>query len=235
MIKVVGKVKVFFAILIITSCYQQSSTDDHEHLREEISSLRIELDSLKRNYRKSQPDSKIVQQFENYEEEDSTSTVVVQDVKSKKPADPLKKTDEKKGNPQTITDTIYYRYSDGRVSVKVCPFLAGERDILIFSPGAKLVHTLTDVRKSYSVGHDLKFRSNGSLELVKQRTNPGASRYWYECTITFGEQNNPLWKHCIQQPAESVLEALGKKYYWDKVGQEWKAQEIVYEQPVPQE
>jgi len=62
--------------------------------------------------------------------------------------------------------------------------------------------------------------------------NPGASRYWYETTIQFDENNQPLNKVSKQMPSESVLEAMGETYLWSSQKKDWILQEVIQCQPV---
>lgn len=212
-----------FLILISFACNHSQVNDSKDmnneitQLRQELNAVRKEIDSIK----SLQPTavSPLVDTIQTAPRESKENT---KQIIAKKQETEIKPSINKNLKPNT--DTVFYRFTDGRVSVKVCPFIQNERTILIFNPFGEIVYTLTDTRKSYSVTNQLKFRANGSIQEVRQRTNPDAGRFWSECMITFSEENNPQRKHCNQMPAETLLDAMGKVYYWDKAKKSWIAQ-----------
>lgn len=191
-------------------------------LRQELNTVKKEIDSIKSLQPVAVlPHSDTIQKAPTESKENTKQLIATKPETEIKP--PINKT------LKPTTDTVFYRFSDGHISVKVCPFKQNERNILIFNPFGEIVYTLTDTRKSYSVTHELKYRANGSIYEVRQRTNPDAGRFWSECTITFSEENNPQRKYCTQMPAETLLDAMGKDYYWDKAKQSWIAQKSLEE------
>jgi len=54
--------------------------------------------------------------------------------------------------------------------------------------------------------------------------------YWYTSNLTFGFNNEPLWKEDVQHPEDHVIFPGSNKSYW-KDGK-WVKQEIIQEQPV---
>lgn len=132
-----------------------------------------------------------------------------------------------------INDTIFYYFDDKRLSVKMLPFLEGRQQIKVYRPNGDIIFETENVRLSYHVSNELKFRNNGSLELIKSSMNPGASLYWYESTIGFDIDNEPLYKQTFRQPYESVNDAMGEKYLWDKLNRKWVKQELIIETNMP--
>jgi hypothetical protein len=133
------------------------------------------------------------------------------------------------------SDTIYHYFKpSGKLSVKIAPMLEGRRKIFFYNYLGEITIVLEDVNLSFSESHSINFRENGSVNNVKKHTNPGASRYWYECNITFSNSNEPEWMVCEQLPMESLDDFFNKnKYYWDKKNKSWVKQEIVREQDTP--
>lgn len=124
-------------------------------------------------------------------------------------------------------DTTYYYYNTGKVSVKITPWQQGKRNLLIFNRQSQLTYQIENVRSSYSVNTELKFKGNGSISEVKTHTNPGASMYWYESTITFSDSNEPEWKNDERFPQNSVTMPGSNASYWDKAKQTWVKQQAM--------
>jgi hypothetical protein len=85
---------------------------------------------------------------------------------------------------------------------------------------------------SYQVTYDINFRNDGSVNTIKEHTNPGASRYWYDCLMTFSNNNEPEWRKCEQMPMDRLELASANKYYWNKASKQWVKQEVVQEEPI---
>jgi hypothetical protein len=132
-----------------------------------------------------------------------------------------------------INDTLRHFYSDGRLSVILTPWMDRKREIWVFDPWGARTYTMEETSREYSKRADLSFGSKGNLREAVIHFNPGASRYTYTTTITFSQQNMPEWKTEEQFPMESL--ELPDKSYWDSKAQRWVKQEIVKEQPVPEQ
>lgn len=148
--------------------------------------------------------------------------------------EPVKPKPEKKTQTPApyVEDTLYYKYTDGKLSVKKFPRHEGRSKILIYDRQGNITTELEDILMSYSVSHSIKFREDGSVRAINEHTNPGASMYWYECNITFNNNNEPEWKKCEQHPVRAVEHPNANKYFWDKKTKQWIKQEVVYEQPI---
>jgi len=134
---------------------------------------------------------------------------------------------------KSSNDTVLYLFDDGRISVKIFPFVEGRQSIIVFKPNGDIAFETENVQLSYHVSNDLKFRDDGSLELIKSSMNPGASLYWYESVIGFDIDNEPLYKQTFRHPYESVNDAMGEKYLWNKLERKWVKQEIIIETNLP--
>lgn len=132
-----------------------------------------------------------------------------------------------------LNDTVIYYFRDRRISVKVLPELNGRQQIIVYAPNGDAVYETETVRLSYQVSNQLKFRNDGSLELIKSSMNPGASLYWYESVTAFDVDNEPLYMHSFRHPYESVTDAMGEKYLWSKTERKWVKQELVIETNMP--
>lgn len=126
-------------------------------------------------------------------------------------------------------DTIYHRYVNGSLSVKITPWENDRRNILLYNLQGEQTYQLEEVRMSYSVSHNITFAQNGGVVKIETHMNPGASLNWYETTTTFDGINQPLWQVDETFPMESV--ALPVKKYWHKIDKRWVRQEIVMCQP----
>jgi hypothetical protein len=126
-------------------------------------------------------------------------------------------------------DTIYHRYVNGSLSVKITPWENDRRNILLYNLQGEQTYQLEEIRMSYSVSHNITFAENGGVVKVVSHMNPGASRHWYQTTTTFDGTNQPLWQVDETFPMESV--ALPVKKYWHKIDKRWVRQEIVMCQP----
>jgi len=161
---------------------------------------------------------------------DSTNLITNKSItKIKKPKPVVKPKVELK----PLNDTVLYFFDDERISVKVLPFVDGRQSIFVFKPNGDIAYETENVQLSYHLSNDLKFRDDGSLELIKSSMNPGASLYWYESVIGFDIDNEPLYKQTSRHPYESVNDAMGEKYLWNKLERKWVKQEIIIETNMP--
>lgn len=89
----------------------------------------------------------------------------------------------------------------------------------LFNRKQELTYEFQDVRSSYSIRTELTFRSDGSVERAITHTNPDASMYWYETTITFTEDNEPFEKTSVTYPMEQLEMPVIMR--WNKEKREW--------------
>ncbi|MBN2776569.1 MAG: hypothetical protein JXR36_02940 [Bacteroidales bacterium] len=125
------------------------------------------------------------------------------------------------------SDTIYHYYVNNSVSVKISPWENGRRMIMLYNLYGEKTFEMEEVRLSYSVSVNLKFAQNGSVSHIHSHMNPGASMYWYETEIEFSTTNEPLWKKSVQMPMQTIEDAMGDVYYWDKKKNDWQKQEVI--------
>ncbi|MDD2198853.1 MAG: hypothetical protein PHF99_07250 [Bacteroidales bacterium] len=128
---------------------------------------------------------------------------------------------------ETINDTIFYYYVNNKVSVKITPWKNGKRDIKFYDLYGNNTYNQEEIKLSYSVFCDLVFGNNGAVEKMNCTTNPGASRFWHESEISFNGTNSPVWKKTYTKPAETINDAEGKTWFWDKNSNNWKKQEVI--------
>jgi len=164
---------------------------------------------------------------------DTPKAVVVSKDTTPKPSQPKKQPDKPKPTPpkpptkpvanKADTDTLYHKYVNGSVSVKITPWVNSERKVLFYDMRGNETFSLEEVRQSYSVSVDLKFAPNGSVHTAKVHTNPGASMYWHETTIKLDTLNEPLSKIDQRFPQQSLDHIMTEKWvYWDKKTKTWK-------------
>ncbi len=147
------------------------------------------------------------------------------------PPPPLEKP-SKPATPKPVVnkedrDTTYHKYVNGRVSVKITPWVNSERKVLFYDLLGNETYSIDEVRHSYSIRVELKFAPNGSVGLAVVHINPGASMYWYETEIKFDTDNTPISKidHKFPQGLDDIM---GEKWvYWDKKSKMWKEQEVM--------
>lgn len=129
------------------------------------------------------------------------------------------------------TDTTYYYFNDGRLSVKIAP-QADRQKIWVSHIMGEQIYEFENVRMSYSVSNTLSFRQDGSLEKVVTNTNPGASRHWYITETVFHTDNEPRYQKSHQMPFDTLMDAVGTTYLWIAKEKRWQKQEIAICQPV---
>ncbi len=122
------------------------------------------------------------------------------------------------------SDTAFYYYPSGSVSVKITPWKDGNRYLLFYNRSGQLTYTQNDKRMSFSEVTKLSFKGNGSVEKADIHENPGASMYWYETRVTFSDDNEPEWMVSQRMPIESLNDAA-VSYYWNKKTRQWAKQE----------
>lgn len=122
-------------------------------------------------------------------------------------------------------------YSNGRVSLRIHPWVEGERLWELFDLHGQVTYSAQEVRKSYSVGLRADFHENGAVKALHEHMNPGASMYMYNATMTFDSINQPLWKHVTRTPSYGINERFpgGGYFYWCKQQKTWRPKEVVRE------
>lgn len=124
------------------------------------------------------------------------------------------------------TDTTFYYYTNKSVSVKVTPWVNNERWTLLYDLKGNETYRQKDERKSYSIFSQLSFHPNGAVTKMLISTNPGASMYWYETTITFSTTNDPEQKTDERKPYDNLQ--IEKPWeYWDSKTKQWKKQQVM--------
>lgn len=134
-----------------------------------------------------------------------------------------------------MDSTVYYYKNTSKPSVVMTDWNAeNRRFVRFYDPYGQITFTIEDIRSSYSSITELRqFHENGAVALSTITLNPDGSRFWYTSNLTFGINNEPLWKEDVQHPQEHVVYPGSNKFFW-KNGQ-WIKQEIIHEQPVPRD
>jgi hypothetical protein len=113
-------------------------------------------------------------------------------------------------------------YNTGEVSVKKDPMDDRRRTkIHFYDKKGKETFMQEDVSQSSSVFTELTYRDNGSVSKASVSINPGASRYWYEQTIYFDEENYPTKKYTQRLPYDDLQSTLNKPEKWDRAQKQW--------------
>lgn len=133
---------------------------------------------------------------------------------------------------KAIDSTVFCYHNSTKPSVVITDWNSeNKRYVRLYDPFGNCSFTFEDIRSSYSSLTELRqFHENGAVALLTITLNPDGSRYWYTSDITFGMNNEPLWKEDFQHPEEHVAFPGINKSYW-KDGH-WIKQEIIQEQPV---
>jgi len=226
----------FYGVICLAAFYGCDSGAESAHRQDilisKLDSLQMAVDRLKSELDSSkQAELPATQPSAEAEKsnEKTQQTITVQKEKSKEKPVPETK--------QTIvtneTQLHYYQGMPKRLSARIGAWDGdNKRKIEFLDPYRKVTYTIEDVLRSYSsVSHLESFHPNGAVSQIDISLNPGASLNWYESTITFDINNQPLWKVDRTMPYSAVEDAMGKKWYWSKGN--WVRQEIVLEQPVP--
>lgn len=219
---------LLFAVVLWSGCNTDTSSketlEELKAIRQEVSSLSDSISMLK--------DS--LQALKSTPAADTVSAVVPAPSKVPQPVEPIQpKTEPTKPITKPTVhpsgkDTIYHKYTNGKVSVKITPWVNQERKVLFFDLYGNQTFSLEEVRHSYSIGVDLKFAPNGSVSTALVHTNPGASMYWHETTITLDTTNEPINKIDRRYPQNSLDDIMNEKWmYWDKKSKSWKQQEVM--------
>lgn len=124
------------------------------------------------------------------------------------------------------SDTTFHYYVNKKISVKITPWLNGERWVLLYNLLGEETYRHEDIRKSYTVFAHLKFHPNGAVSKMEINDNPGASMYWHETTITFSTTNDPEQKTSERKPYEAGPNVNKPWEYWDKKTKQWRKQEV---------
>ena len=215
-----GRILSCFIALVGQSCVQPN---DNKELLSKIDSLQKDIRSLKEA---SQFHQSFDSTLTNEVDTPITTTKPIETISKPTIDTTVKITKPKKEphqpvlNPFESKDTIYKYYVDKKLSVKTTPWVNGERTILLYDRQGKQTYAMEEVRRSYSIGIDLKFHDNGAVRLAEIHNNPGASMYWFESTIIFSNNNEPVSKSDQRMPIQN-LDDFGKKYFWNAVDKRW--------------
>ncbi len=134
---------------------------------------------------------------------------------------------------QKQVDNKYY-HDNGQLSVKIEPWEDRIRNVICYNRQGEESYRFQEVRRSYSVRAELKFGSTGALKTVITTSNPGASRTLTKSTISFDEENTPLWMTVEETPRSSEFLINGaKSYYWNQKTKKWMTQESQIDQKTP--
>jgi hypothetical protein len=225
------KLYLLFAIALWSGCIADTSSNETleelKAIRQEVSSLSDSIstlkDSLKALQTKPAADTVLAVQPPAKEKTHTPSTPAPS--KPKPTPEPIK---PKPATQPSEKDTIYHKYVNGKVSVKITPWVNQERNVLFYDLYGNQTFALEEVRHSYSISVDLKFAPNGSVSTALVHTNPGASMYWHETTITLDTTNEPISKIDRRYPQNSLDDIMNEKWvYWDKKSKSWKQQEVM--------
>lgn len=144
---------------------------------------------------------------------------------------------EQNNQPIELNEQVFYYYSNSKnVSLEVKALDQRSKNYILYDPFGNQTYMFEERFESYSIRVEvIEWHSNGAVAKIVVHTNPGASRYWYESTYTFGINNEPQWKYDLRFPLETTSFQNDNTYYWDIKTKQWKKQEVIYEQAVPRE
>ena len=198
---------IFFSVMVLTGCNNSHSPGASENKHD--TTVIVHRDTVVLIKKENTGEHRSVAEEKKGVKKDSS-------VKT-----PLPKISETK----TEADTTYHYYINKSVSVKITPLINNERWVLLYNLQHEETYRQQEIRKSFSETAQLKFHQNGAVSKMEIHSNPGASMYWYETTITFSTTNDPLQKTGERKPYEE--EPLKQKpwEYWDNKAKQWKKQE----------
>lgn len=132
-------------------------------------------------------------------------------------------------------DEVKMYYAQGGVSVEISHAADREMIYRLHDRSGTITYVLKSEHKGGGMSSSVKlsYRPDGSVSRAKVTESPGASRYWYETDIHFDESNVPTYKTRTQMPAESLEDMNPLPWLWDARKGDWVKQEVVEEQPVP--
>lgn len=143
---------------------------------------------------------------------------------------------EQNDEPIQINEQVFYYSNSKNVSLEVKTLEQRSKNYTLYDPFGNQTYMFEERYESFSIRVEVvEWHSNGAVAKVVVHTNPGASRYWYESTYTFGINNEPQWKYDLRFPIETTSFQNDNSYYWDIKTKQWKKQEVIYEQAVPRE
>jgi len=194
-------------------------------LQDKLESISIQLEELKKESNKKNNDTITKDAIQKKSEMKKAIEIISKKTKLVIPKEkPLKPT-------IPSNDTIYHRFLDGRLSVKIAP-RSDRQKIWIYLPTGEVIYELENIHLSYSSYNELFFRKNGALEKIINHFNPGASLYMYKTYIFFDEGNEPKYKIDEKMPS-TLEEQTNNKSLWDRENRRWIKQEIVKETNTP--
>ncbi|MGY6561678.1 MAG: hypothetical protein ACXITV_06195 [Luteibaculaceae bacterium] len=202
----------------------------------EIQELKKEISALKEmviEQRVNQPDTVILQSA-NINQETREEPFVpkgANEMGNERSARPGKTIPEKARNVKTesqnvattlkISDTLFYYYHSGQVSVKVLPFAEGSRAVILYDLNGEETIRFEDVRLNASVLHYLRFGAKGNVVGVNVLEIPELVNFWFECNVSFTHPNQPSWMVCEKKPQPFNFANERRKYFWNKKEKTW--------------
>lgn len=85
-----------------------------------------------------------------------------------------------------------------------------------------LTFELEEIHGSYSVTLKPEYRADGSVSRIINTTHPGASRFWFENTITMNENNVPLTMVRKRLPIEDLSDLNSVEKHWNPESGPWE-------------
>lgn len=232
--------KMYWILLLLTASCQESQEEKEQPINGDIHQMATKLDSIQVMLHRLE---KEMHQKESMSAVTSNNAVTPLldtpkpspkkplDIPPKKPIEPKKEKPTASQKPQN--DTIYHYYTNGKISVKIHPWIDSERRIQFFDLYGHQTFETKDIWQSYSVTNRLFFHENGAVSKIEESTNPGASMYMYEATMTFSTTNDPLVKTTRKHPS-TLDEILNERpWFWNKKAKAWVQQEVVKETNTP--
>lgn len=224
--------RLLIALLILAGCTNSNA---------EIDALRTELDSLKQivNQQIVAEEKLDALPTNNISTVDSMSLTpqaeeIVEQVERSSKTEPVAPAET--AINVTMNDTLFHRYVNGKVSVKIFPWENNSRKIQLFDLYGNLTFETEDIRRSYTQFNELSFHSNGGVSVINESSNPGASMYMYHATMTFSTTNQPILRTQGKTPAslEDMMEEQ-IPWFWNKQKGAWVKQEVSQETEMPSE
>lgn len=204
---------ILIFIFSLTGCKERQETNNELEAR--LYELEREVDSLSERLRNEKnPDFKTV-----VEQKDSAQVISVQQESRPNAKPSFQEKKEVKVVKTTVipNDTTYYYYLNGKVSVKIHPWISDRRKIELFDLYGNRTYETEDIKLSYTQFNSFKFHKNGGVMEMTVSMNPGASLYHFTDRITFSSTNSPIvmYKSKLPQTLEDAVESQ-IPWFWNK-------------------
>jgi hypothetical protein len=202
--------------------HEQKILDELQSVKSELQSLKEQLKEVQDSNSTEQKDTLTIitkPKDTNFTTETEKPVLTTKETTPSKPQPT--KPEEKIKRPGEEEELFYYKGSK-KISLRITPWVDGRRQLIFYDKNGEITYTQDDTHLSYQEISEVKeIHENGAISKILINNNPGASRYWSDCVITFNPNNEPETRTITTYPMETISQNMDNVYLYDKTTKSW--------------